>query len=629
MASANKFTEIVLYLLDLPAELLNIFKAKKFTEDTLINISRDELGESLQSEETEWNINEIFRRLTEWRKANGCGLFTFDEVYVQEEYTQEDDAQEDDAQEDDAQEDDAQEDDAQEDDAQEDDAQEDDAQEDDAQEDDAQEDDAQEDDAQEDDAQEDDAQEDDAQEDDAQEDDAQEDDAQEEDVQEEDGQEDDAQEENTPPRGNNQPTDVSDGIKPLFKNPPEPVDASDKIAPSVQIKVVKRFCVKTLVDLLNTTITGKEILKRGQRGLLSKESQRELVGVIADYHISLGTSLKEESLRDYGEAIVAQFRHETLDTYFVARSGKRKNHGGKLFNRITNLKQKLIKRAFKEEEHLHGKKSKVDPFVPKDPVAEEAILWLEQNSCPWSTVLDKWIVSFDIRKPHLLKSKIVEEVLTRHRHYSGKHGYQIIDIDFKLLKLGNDKGINKWDQFLPKIIEYLDKPYKDELSINLLGFIKTPGADKNSIISAVLILLNNVLKPTKVTKTFKPSILSAQEDIIFFAETNGQAVQKINDFNSSYESLGFYTIPKLVFRGKDITSLSGGYEVHYKSIVYKLETAERAIDVLVKLSTIFGLEYSRICRLVWNFICSYVYDLVVPEQYESINNLKRFLPKIQ
>lgn len=204
-----------------------------------------------------------------------------------------------------------------------------------------------------------------------------------------------------------------------------------------------------------------------------------------------------------------------------------------------------------------------------------------------------------------------------------------VDIDFKLLKLGNKNGMNKWDAFLPKIVDYLDQPFKNELSKDLLRFIKSPAADKNSIISAVLILLNNVLKPTKVTRTYKPSILSAQEDIIFFAETDNQVVEKITEFNSTYASLGFSTIPKLVFRGKDITSLVGVYEVHYKGIVYKLDTAARAIDVLVKLSTIFGLEYSKICRLVWNFICSYVYDLAVPEQYESINKLKRFLPKLQ
>ncbi|XP_062565876.1 uncharacterized protein LOC134228112 [Armigeres subalbatus] len=417
-----------------------------------------------------------------------------------------------------------------------------------------------------------------------------------------------------PSRSTSEPTEEPNAFK-----------STEQVCQTNKIKAVQRFSVDILVQILNKTVTGKDILKRGDRGPLSNESQRELVAIIADYHNTLGIAIKEEILRDYGEAIVARFRQETLDTYFIPRSGRRKNHGGKLYNRITNLKQKISKRANREEEHLQGKKPKVDETVVRNAAVEAAKLWLERNSRPWSTVLDKWIESFEDRKPRLLNSNNVDEILAKQRHYSDEHGYQIVEIDFKLLKLGEDNCINKWNHLLPKIIRYLDQPFKDDVSVTLLNLIKSPDTNKDSTISAVLILLNNVLKPTKVTKTYKPSILSAQEDIIFFAESDHQVVQKINDFNATYESLGFQSVPKLVFRGKDVTSLSGRYEVHYKSIVYTLDTAERAIDVLVKLSSVFGLEYSRICRLVWYFICSFIYNIAVPEQYECINKLKRFL----
>lgn len=144
-------------------------------------------------------------------------------------------------------------------------------------------------------------------------------------------------------------------------------------------------------------------------------------------------------------------------------------------------------------------------------------------------------------------------------------------------------------------------------------------------ISAILLLLNNFLRPTKVTKTFKPSILSAQEDIILFADTDEQAAEKLAEVNSTYSQYGFSPIARLLFRGQDIHSLTGVFEVHYKGISYKLDTAARAIDVLVKLNTIFGLEYSRITRLVWNFICTFLYELPVQEQYESINKLRRYM----
>lgn len=145
----------------------------------------------------------------------------------------------------------------------------------------------------------------------------------------------------------------------------------------------------------------------------------------------------------------------------------------------------------------------------------------------------------------------------------------------------------------------------------------------------MLILLNNFLLPTKVSKTFKPTVLAAQEDVIFFASSDAEASQKVKDFNVASYKLGLKPTPKLVFKGKDLKSLTGAFEVHYQHIVYRLDSAIAAVDVLVKFNTIFGLEYSRISRLIWNFICSFIYKLPVPEEYASINSLKRFLTNFE
>lgn len=96
---------------------------------------------------------------------------------------------------------------------------------------------------------------------------------------------------------------TSSGKPSLVQNLPRRVGSSD---------LTEKFSVKTLVELLQSTVAGKEILKRGQQRPLSNESQRELVAIVAEYHNTLGLAVKEEVLRDYGEAIVAQFRHESL-----------------------------------------------------------------------------------------------------------------------------------------------------------------------------------------------------------------------------------------------------------------------------------------------------------------------------
>lgn len=105
---------------------------------------------------------------------------------------------------------------------------------------------------------------------------------------------------------------IVSSITPAHVGGPSCSKALDQVGQKILIKAVQRFSVQILVELLNRTITGKEILKRGARGPLSNESQRELVGIIADYHNSLGIAVKEEVLRDYSEAIITQFKHETL-----------------------------------------------------------------------------------------------------------------------------------------------------------------------------------------------------------------------------------------------------------------------------------------------------------------------------
>lgn len=138
-------------------------------------------------------------------------------------------------------------------------------------------------------------------------------------------------------------------------------------------------------------------------------------------------------------------------------------------------------------------------------------------------------------------------------------------------------------------------------------------------------LLNCVLPPAKVTANFKPSILRAQEDVIIFAASDEDARQKLDNFNEMYTDLGFEIVPKLVFRGEGILSLSGQFEMHYKDIVYSLPSAKRAVDVLIKLITVFGLKHSKISRFAWQFIRSAYYKVPGEAAYSTILRLRREL----
>ncbi|XP_065073514.1 uncharacterized protein LOC135697669 [Ochlerotatus camptorhynchus] len=167
-----------------------------------------------------------------------------------------------------------------------------------------------------------------------------------------------------------------------------------------------------------------------------------------------------------------------------------------------------------------------------------------------------------------------------------------IDVDFRLMYGIND-GVKKWNLAFPKLVKYLDRPYKDDFSKKILECLTSPEFDLDVKTCAFLLLLNNVLKPTKVTRKFKPSILAAQEEIILFAASNDLAAGVLTKFNEDYSNYGFQPAPKLIFIGKGIDSLEGEFQVRFQDFSYRFDSASRAIDVLVKFCAVFGLEHSR------------------------------------
>ncbi|XP_058822709.1 uncharacterized protein LOC131684134 isoform X2 [Topomyia yanbarensis] len=384
------------------------------------------------------------------------------------------------------------------------------------------------------------------------------------------------------------------------------------------------FSPDYLTTLLDRTLTGQKILQRAKLAPLSEASQNELSAVIAEHHLNAGRVTTEHSLNVYAEAIICLLIHEKKEDYFVPRKGDKKNPSGKLYNKITNLKQKRRKREKTEDEFLakrvRGLQS--DASVESQDTAD-ANNWLYLNKKPWNIVLQKWRDTFGTRKALLCNSKHEADLFQKYPHYKEAFGYQLVDIDFHMLHGGNTDGLKKLENAIPKIIRVLNRSYTDEYSKELLAYLQTPDISKDAEITIILILLNNVLKPTKVTLHYKPSILVAQEEIIIFATTDDEAASKLASFYGMYENLGFTIIPKLIFRGENHKSLSGSFELHYKSVVYSLDSALRAVDLLVKFVTIFGLRHSKISRMVWQFLRSTYYEIPGEAEYASIIRLQR------
>lgn len=133
-----------------------------------------------------------------------------------------------------------------------------------------------------------------------------------------------------------------------------------------------------------------------------------------------------------------------------------------------------------------------------------------------------------------------------------------------------------------------------------------------------MILLNNILPPTKISKDFKPTTLVAQEDIILFVSTAEGIRAKVDEVYAMYNDWGLPPTVKLVFVGSGAASLTGQFYVVYKDLVFEAESVARALDILVKTTLVFGLQFSRVTRLVWNFICTHFYEIPGLAKYASV-----------
>lgn len=64
-------------------------------------------------------------------------------------------------------------------------------------------------------------------------------------------------------------------------------------------------------SLLKTTTVGRKLLENASLGPLSKDSQNELVTIIANRHLELKFPTKKDVLKQYAEAVTDLFKHET------------------------------------------------------------------------------------------------------------------------------------------------------------------------------------------------------------------------------------------------------------------------------------------------------------------------------
>ncbi|XP_055543001.1 uncharacterized protein LOC129728579 [Wyeomyia smithii] len=307
-----------------------------------------------------------------------------------------------------------------------------------------------------------------------------------------------------------------------------------------------------------------------------------------------------------------------------------RNHGGKVANKIGNLKQKKRKSEVQEREHL--KLSGVVPTIdnsPLDPETTEAVNWLALNQEPWSIVLDKWTLSFLGRLPLLKSEKLLFKLFSIWPHYKSSHGYQLVDIDYKLLNVRSLNEIQKLNSITAAITTFIAKKAIDPSAVKLLKYLTDCSVNQDTRLCALLLALNTVLPPIIVSSKFKPKICTAQEDTIIFVSSHEQLIPQLQSVYASYVNRKLPISPKFVAVGVDLETLTGRFFVYHPGFCFELSSAARAIDVLIKTTHLFGLSYPKLSKLVWQFIGCFVYGIDHQESYASVNRLSTFLKQIE
>lgn len=129
-----------------------------------------------------------------------------------------------------------------------------------------------------------------------------------------------------------------------------------------------------------------------------------------------------------------------------------------------------------------------------------------------------------------------------------------------------------------------------------------------------------MLIPVKAAKGFKPTIATAQSHTYCIVKTKEEALEELN----STEPDGT-EILKLIVLGESDVIAYGECIVGFGNTRYVLPNVVRGIDVYVKISRVLGLPTSKISKLIWEFVITFVYGAGKSSSYASVSKLIKFI----
>ncbi|XP_062537622.1 uncharacterized protein LOC134205933 [Armigeres subalbatus] len=196
------------------------------------------------------------------------------------------------------------------------------------------------------------------------------------------------------------------------------------------------FSPDDLSHLLAKSDVGQAIIQNSLKGPLSKDSKKELAGIIANHHLSCHSAgnnvalcrLPKAVLENYVNCVKLRFPAENNDMlmyYIPATPPERKNPGGSIYQAYKRLKSVKRDRERRELQHTAKLVAKENNANPHEAEQSEANRWLALNNAPWDTVMKMWKMTETCRFEDTKTLKPVE-IIAKYRHYAAPLGYQLV-----------------------------------------------------------------------------------------------------------------------------------------------------------------------------------------------------------
>lgn len=120
--------------------------------------------------------------------------------------------------------------------------------------------------------------------------------------------------------------------------------------------------------------------------------------------------------------------------------------------------------------------------------------------------------------------------------------------------------------------------------------------------------MHAVIQPKRISPKIKPTISDAQEDFILLIPIINQLQERLDSLQSKFYKQKLNIQPRIILIGPSYAEISECL-VYFDGVKYKCSSVRKCIDIVIKLSYVFNLNYSPISKEVWFFFQEYFFDI--------------------